>query len=291
MIAFIAWGCASLGKMFLPAQVGDTLRIEADQPVATWTDAKLRDDPDRFRFAVLADRAIDHRPGVFVEAIEELNLLQPAFVISVGDQIEGYTKKEKRLEAQWRELLGVVSELDAPYFAAPGNHDVSNPFMVQAWQKRFGASYYAFHYKGVLFLLLNSELFKSTPTANAEQQAAQMAFVEKILEANTEARWTFVILHRPFWQTVRPPDDWKKIEAWLALREHTIFAGHHHRYDLDQTTGWDRISLATTGGRSELRGIDYGEFDHFIWVTMTEHGPVIGNVLLGGVKGKAIPAR
>jgi len=291
MSALLALGCGSLGKMGVPGVAGDTLRIEADAPVVAWTDATLRDAPDRFHFAVVADRTTNHRSGVFGEAMADLDLLQPAFVISVGDQIEGYSDDETQIEAQWQELMGLLSELDAPYFAAPGNHDVSNPVMAQAWRERFGATYYAFHYKRVLFLILNSELFEGMVLADAEKQAAQMAFVEKILRENADARWTFVFLHQPFWQAVKPPTDWKKIEGWLESRAHTIFAGHLHHYTLDQTTGWDHISLATTGGRSQLRGSDYGEFDHFVWVTMTESGPVIGSVLLDGVRGKTIPSR
>src|SRR5271156_6304585 len=41
--------------------------------------------------------------------------------------------------------------------------------------------------------------------------------------------------------------------------------------------------LATTGGGSRLRGIEYGEFDHVAWVTMKKEGPVLANLLLEGV--------
>src|SRR5262249_39565293 len=41
--------------------------------------------------------------------------------------------------------------------------------------------------------------------------------------------------------------------------------------------------LATTGGGSKLRGPEYGEFDHVVWVTMKKDGPVIANLLLDGI--------
>jgi hypothetical protein len=41
--------------------------------------------------------------------------------------------------------------------------------------------------------------------------------------------------------------------------------------------------LATTGGGSRLRGPNLGEFDHVVWVTMTQNGPVIANLLLEGI--------
>jgi len=41
--------------------------------------------------------------------------------------------------------------------------------------------------------------------------------------------------------------------------------------------------LATTGGGSRMRGVDFGEFDHATWVTMTENGPKIANLLIDGI--------
>jgi hypothetical protein len=42
--------------------------------------------------------------------------------------------------------------------------------------------------------------------------------------------------------------------------------------------------LATTGGGSFLRGVRFGEFDHFTWVTMKEPGPVVGHILINSVQ-------
>jgi hypothetical protein len=42
--------------------------------------------------------------------------------------------------------------------------------------------------------------------------------------------------------------------------------------------------LATTGGGSKMRGVEYGEFDHVAWVTMKDTAPIIANVLLEGVQ-------
>ena len=83
--------------------------------------------------------------------------------------------------------------------------------------------------------------------------------------------------------------DWLLVEEWLEGRPHTVFAGHLHRYNLDRKHGHDRITLATTGGGSALRGLEYGEFDHVAWVTMTQEGPVIANLMLDGIHDKRIP--
>ena len=41
--------------------------------------------------------------------------------------------------------------------------------------------------------------------------------------------------------------------------------------------------LATSGSESALGDLEYGEFDHVTWVTMTDDGPVVVNLELGGI--------
>jgi hypothetical protein len=40
-----------------------------------------------------------------------------------------------------------------------------------------------------------------------------------------------------------------------------VLAGHFHRYTEQIRQGREYITLGTTGGGSDLRGIDRGEFD------------------------------
>jgi hypothetical protein len=41
---------------------------------------------------IVTDRTGGHREHVFRDAMPKVNLLRPAFVMSVGDLIEGYTE-------------------------------------------------------------------------------------------------------------------------------------------------------------------------------------------------------
>ena len=76
---------------------------------------------------------------------------------------------------------------------------------------------------------------------------------------------------------------WAAVEKLLADRKHTVFAGHVHRYQKFVRQGMNYFMLATTGGASMIRGVEYGEFDHFVWVTMKKAGPVLANILLDGI--------
>ena len=62
-----------------------------------WTKLELDQGADAFRFAVVSDRTGGHRPGVFSRAVRMINLLQPEFVMSVGDLIEGYSEDSQKI--------------------------------------------------------------------------------------------------------------------------------------------------------------------------------------------------
>ena len=253
-----------------------------------WTSLAANDDPRDFHFVVVSDRTGEHRDGVFHDAMAQINLLEPAFVVSVGDLIEGYTEDPETLREEWTEIEGYVGTLGQPFFYTAGNHDMSNAIMAEEWKTRFGPSYYAFSYKDVLFITLNSELFgmvhdRSKPVPGPFDPQEQMAWLGKTLDDNPSPRWTIVLIHQPLWDSPRVHPDWERVEKMLSTRPHTVFAGHMHRYIEHRRNDQSYITLATTGGGSDLRGPTYGEFDQVALVTMTQKGPVIANLDLDGI--------
>ena len=251
---------------------------DVDTVRTPWTHLKFNDDPENFQFAIVTDRTGNHRPGVFLQGVDRVNLLQPEFVMSVGDLIEGYTEDLDEIERQWREFDGFVDALDMPFFYVAGNHDVSNGVMEKAWQRRFGRLYYHFVYRDVLFLALNSEARTSGHIGRE-----QVAYVDQVLRENPDVRWTMVFLHKPLWEYEPEQNGWADVERLLAGRPHNVYAGHRHRYLSNRTRGAEYVVLGTMGARNRGRGADFGEFDHFMWVTMTDDGPIMANLLLDGV--------
>lgn len=257
-------------------------QIEGPKP---WTDKPVFNDPNRFQIAVMTDNTGGHRPGIWMKAIEKINLMRPEFVMSVGDLIEGYSENRRELRAQWREFLGFMDRMQMKFFFVAGNHDLSNPVMHQMWRERFGPKWYSFDYKGVHFVCLSSE---EPATALGEEQ---LAWVTKDLAEHADARWTLVFMHKPLWFESeraraagnRDGTGWQQLEAQLGSRPHTVFAGHVHHYCQFDRNGMQYYQLATTGGASPLRGVPYGEFDHIVWLTMESDGPHVANLLLDGV--------
>ncbi len=254
------------------------------------------------RFAILPDRTGQERPGKFEQAIATIGALDPEFVISVGDIIEGYTDDMRAVEAEWDELDTMIAPLGVPVCAAVGNHDVWDAASGAIWEERRGERYYAFKRGGALFLVLDTEDPPQPlpPEVQARQAALKQAWAndpvatqERILEAvrgrepteipgqaamseeqvewaidmlnnNRDARWTFVIVHRPVWR--QEPGPFAQIEEALSGRGYTVIAGHEHYLQQEQRFGADYIVTATAGGVWLRDGP--GRLDHVLLVEM-----------------------
>lgn len=249
-----------------------------------WTSLQANDD--NFQFVVVTDRTGGHRPGVFETGVAKINLIQPEFVVSVGDLIEGYTEDRNELDKQWTEFEGFIKKFEMPFFYVAGNHDFTNPVMAALWKEKFGAEYYHFVYKNVLFLCLNSE-DGATHLIDPDLSEAQLKYAQAVLAQYPQVRWTMLFMHQPLWARTSGVN-WLKLEESLNTRKHTVFTGHQHQYTIFERNKSDYFTLATMGGASGLRGRTYGEFDHFMWVTMTPEGPYYANIMLDGIYDKSI---
>ncbi|UOY05142.1 metallophosphoesterase [Muricauda sp. SCSIO 64092] len=277
LISLLAFVWISMGT----AQDKPTIYIDIPTDRKPWNHTEWNDSAEQFQFAIVTDRTGGRRPGVFPIGIKKLNLLQPEFVMSVGDLIDGYTRDTLKINAEWKEFMGFIDALEAPFFYVPGNHDITNEVMEEKWMELFGVSYYHFVYKDVLFLCLNSEdNLRGAGRGTIDDE--QYEYIKKTLAENSEVKWTLVFLHQPLW-VQEDTKRWKDVEKLLENRNHNVFAGHYHRYWKTKRNNGKYIALATTGGGSRLRGKAYGEFDHVVWATMTEEGPILANLFLDGI--------
>lgn len=267
-------GCSH--KHFTPDAISDA---------NPWTHLKMNNDPENFRFVIVADRTGGNRPGIFADAIKKINHLQPEFVISIGDLVEGNKEKTDELVAQWDEFDTIVEKLEMPFFYVTGNHDLTGEKAIQIYKQRRGRIYYHFLYKDVLFLCTSSEDVPGSGGIGGEQ----IDYFADVLQKHKKTRWVCVLVHKPLWKK-EEVTGWKKFSSLLAGRDHTVFAGHSHRYSKAIRDGTNYYQLATTGGTSNLTGPQDGRFDHIMSVTMTDQGPRIANLSLDGIFGDDPPA-
>jgi len=251
--------------------------VDDQGAVNPWTHLVANNDPDRFPFAILCDRTGDMRPGVFEDAVRKTNLLGPEFVLCIGDLTQQDTEDPVEIDRRWTEFVKILEPLEMPFFFVAGNHDIANAAQARKWDERFGRSYYAFVYRDVLFLVLNTE--RGGPGTISDDQ---VTYAAKVLAAHPNVRWTCVFIHKPLW-TWDTPTGWEKIEALLQDRPYTVFAGHAHAYKKFKRHGRSYFQLATTGGCSGLEGPAAGRIDEIVWVTMTDQGPRVVNLDLRGI--------
>ena len=287
----LGFSLTAVCSVFSGNQPAKFILKEPANGIAPWTHLQPNNNPENFQFVVVSDRTGGVRPGVFSNATEKINLVQPEFVLSVGDLITGYKKDPVIIEEEWGEFNEMVQSLQMPFFYVPGNHDFSNLVLADEWDDRFGPTYYCFKYNKVLFVVLNSQFIIDQSGWWLEEQESQLSFLKKSLKQAGKVRWTVLLLHHPLWTYQKEDafgvagvyDRWLEIEDLLKGRDYTVFAGHRHRYAKYERNGQSCITLATTGGGSKLRGVEQREFDHFLWVTMTDDGPIIANLLLDGI--------
>lgn len=229
-----------------------------------------------YKFVVLPDKTGGDETGAFELAIEEINRLAPDFVINVGDLIGGYFTDVKYCERDWKDILGRLEKLDAPFFFVGGNHDMTNQLQTDDFISRFGANYYSFNVGPDLFLVLDTQEHGGRDISDA-----QVEYFRSVLDG-WEGRHIYVFMHAPLWAP-KNHGGYEYIDEMLQGHQYTVFSGHTHQYYYEQRGGMDYFVVATAGGDSELRGPLFGEYDHIMLVSARDGKPAIANLPIGSL--------
>ena len=293
----------------------------AGQPHA-WTDVpRIGGGP--LRFAVIGDHTGVGRPGVFDQAMVQLSWLEPDFVLSVGDLIEGYTEDRAKIARQWAAVEASVAKLDCPFLYALGNHDVDNAETLDAWRERRGAPYYSFTYKGALFLVLNTEdpptpmaaptaakfyelvdLMQSDPDKTEQQVADRIAAtaaadrhgeyssLEVVKFSDRQLGWARDVLARhpkPLWTFVVLHKPAWKMQSPDFAKVRALLAGRPHTVFAGHThyfthEVFDGHDYINMGTTGGIRQKNGpGTMDHTMVVTLGPPGPIYANTRFNGL--------
>lgn len=302
-----------------------TSPVEPEKPVfqhdftttiVPWTDKQFDNEAGKFTFAIFSDLTGGERDGVFKAAVDQLRLLRPELIISVGDLIDGRSEDHELLTREWESFDERANRARAPVFHVGGNHDLSHPELWEVWEQRYGQRYYHFVYKDVLFLVLDTEdnpanfqkhiaeiRREAISVFNAEGQQAfiateygqlqerksgrvgaeQARYFREVISRFPDVRWTFLFMHKSAWERTGE-ENFSSIETALNNRPYTVFHGHLHSYQHEQRRGRDYIRLGTTGG-AQAPG-DPMAIDHLTLVTVSEEGADIANLRMSGIFDK-----
>jgi len=145
----------------------DNTRYSSTRPRAVKV---LTEFPNSFTFAHVTDFHLGDPRGFreninqtigwksIKKCIEEINLLQPDFVVISGDLVYGqlYPYEYSR---EYEKCFEMLQLFDVPTFLCPGNHDGYNRFRedgLDFWKTYFGPLYYSFDYGDYHFTAINS---------------------------------------------------------------------------------------------------------------------------------------
>ncbi len=242
-----------------------------------------------FRFAILSDRTGGHTPGIYPQVIEEINLLNPDFVVAVGDYIEGYGEDYERSEAEWDSLMVLIGALEAPLYMTAGNHDIWDDESEVMYRARTGFDpYYSFDYENTHFVILDN----SRINAAADFPEEQRDWLVADLARHSEAENTFVFAHRPLWaQTLVLGQPDALHDIFLEYGVDAVFNGHLHHYFTTEFDGIDYTVIGSSGGgmyRSAEQPVTRGEFFQFGWVTVMSPGYELAVIDLGGIYSRDV---
>jgi 3',5'-cyclic-AMP phosphodiesterase len=225
--------------------------------------------PDSFHFAIVGDRTGEAQQGVYEQVWKELAAESPAFVVSVGDTIEGMS--DATAAAEWRQVGQILKPLRrCPLYLAPGNHDIWSPASERLF-RQFAARpvHYSFDYGRAHFTILDNSRSEELP-------AEQLAFLETDLKAHAGQPLKIVIAHRPSWLVNVAFQNPKFALHQLARRYGVqyVIAGHVHQILHLELEGVTYVSMPSSGGHLRLSGL-YNDGWFFGHALVEVHGTSI----------------
>lgn len=206
--------------------------------------------PGSFRFAILGDRTGEAQRGVYEQVWEEVAAENPAFVVSVGDTIQGMN--DRSAEAEWREAGRILQLFRRyPLYLAPGNHDIWSPASERLF-RRYAAHppHYSFDYGRAHFTILDNSRSEELP-------AQELVFLETDLKAHAGQPVKMIVMHRPSWLVdvaLRNPN----FALHQLARQYGVqyvVAGHVHQLLRLELEGVTYVSMASSGGQLRLSGL------------------------------------
>jgi Icc protein len=196
-----------------------------------------------FDFAILGDRTGNAVAGVYEQVCKEVAEHQPAFVINVGDTIEGMD--DATAVAQWNKVRRVWQDFgDIPFYLVPGNHDIWSPVSERIWRAETGrAPQYSFDYRGIHVTVLDNS---RTDGLGADQTS----FLESDLAAHAGQSLKFIFFHRPFWLVPIKFQNGTFPLHRIARKYGVEFvvSGHAHEFDRSEYEGVQYVMVGSSGG-------------------------------------------
>jgi 3',5'-cyclic-AMP phosphodiesterase len=178
------------------------------------TGCRKKSGPGSFRFAFITDIHITPErnavPG-FKQAIQMINDLKPAFVITGGDLImDALGQSYGSADSLYDLYQETARDFKMPVHNTMGNHEIygiysqsgadpQNPeYGEKMFERRMGKSYYSFNYKGWKFMILNSIEDTKKNSYIGQIDDAQIGWIKEELQKTDTITPIVISTHIPF---------------------------------------------------------------------------------------------
>ena len=221
-------------------------------PVQTFSTAPADDDDSPFTFVVWGDN--QNRPANFSQHIPRMIAEEPAFALSVGDNVQNGTRREYR-EQLFQPLSPLANHV--AFLTAAGNHEHYGSPGISLFEEYLSQpgdeQCFGWRYGEVFFFFINTEQDLGDGT-----DADTCVDRELGSTAATSATYRIALFHHPprvdYWAGgwisyvwVRVPEALNWLEPRLVAHNvDVVFNGHNHLY-LHALTD-DGLTYFTTGG-------------------------------------------
>ncbi len=269
---------AELYNLKVSSSLGTDTQMRAVQVVAQYNDP--------FYLVVLGDpqaATVEAKQPTFKRVVDEINLINPAFVLVVGDLTENGNA------AQFEAYQTAINRLQVPSYAIAGNHDfahdVGSVGQIQdwgLWKKYFGRRYYSFDYGSYHLLGMDNSMLQTINPNLADAGgyfADQVDWATTDLAAHQNSLLRFLFLH--IIRQTRSADEelveWKPV--WMdQLRTNMVLYGH---------AGVDHVEV---GGNTPVHWVETRDMiEQGYRLVRVDHG-VVGFYTYQGDNSDAIPS-
>jgi 3',5'-cyclic AMP phosphodiesterase CpdA len=204
----------------------------------------------------------EHDVMTFKAAVRQVNALQPDFVVICGDLVNTANDRS------FSDFNEIRAELTVPCYCVPGNHDIGKEptqGSLAYYRQVVGEDYTSFEHKGYLFLLVNTQLWKSPMEGESKRHDS---WLKRTLEtAARNQSPAFVIGHYPLF--LKTPDEAEeymnlspaKRKELLSLFEKggvvAVLGGHTHRLIVNEHNGIQLVNAETTSKNFDKRPLGF----------------------------------
>jgi 3',5'-cyclic AMP phosphodiesterase CpdA len=201
-----------------------------------------------------ANNGFGKETELYEKAVNEINRLNPDFVVITGDLVNN--KDDRSQIAEFKRITAKINS-KTPVFFSPGNHDIGqSPTQkdIDSFISDYGHEKFSFKHKKSFFIGFNSVIIKAN-TPVLEQ--FQSNWLKKELSKVKRAKHIILFCHYPFFiNAFDEPETYSNIaiktrNVYISLfKEYNVdavFAGHLHNNGSSKFGNMEMITTSAIG--------------------------------------------